>query len=387
MDKHEISAVFVVGVLPGMKRVSGLRRVRIVQHNRAKQRRAARRKSPRLKGTGLPAPLDGPIRHTFSVPRRRSRIAIHLPDTLSLRDNFVKTVSAISLMRQAILVRNWPVMLHFDNVHKIEPAATLMLAAEIERCRKLRPYVGGLIVNGTYPPDTDVFLQLREMGFYKLIGVPDREEVPDNRETSRRPRFLNFFTFDTVESVVAAQLTELVSVGAFAISEKLKGRMTGAVKEAMGNAVEHAYMTPGYYPTLDGRWWCAAYVDPMMGEMMIILYDQGVGVSGTLDADLFDLIRSIVTTRSWRLSDGYMIAAATELYRTSTGQSGRGRGFRDMKKFVDSCDDGELRVLSNSGSYRYMKGGEQISDESLSIGGTLVEWRVRHGQPVDFEDA
>jgi hypothetical protein len=82
-----------------------------------------------------------------------------------------------------------------------------------------------------------------------------------------------------------------------------------------------------------------------------------------------------------------MIAAATELYRTSTGQSGRGRGFRDMKRFIDECDDGELRVLSNRGSYRYMKDGEQIDDQEFSIGGTLIEWRVRHGQAVEFEDA
>lgn len=120
---------------------------------------------------------------------------------------------------------------------------------------------------------------------------------------------------------------------------------------------------------------------------MIGLLDHGVGVPETLDATVLEMVKAAITRWSWRPGDGHMIAAATEIYRTSTGQRGRGRGFRDMKRFIDTCDDGELRVLSNRGGYRYMKGEEQIDDQELSIGGTLIEWRVRHGQLVDFEDA
>jgi hypothetical protein len=85
-------------------------------------------------------------------------------------------------------------------------------------------------------------------------------------------------------------------------------------------------------------------------------------------------------------SDGEMILAATELYRTSTGQSGRGQGFRNMKRFVDVCTDGELRVLSNRGRYVYMKDTENHDDASLSIGGTVVEWRFRHDGSVEMKD-
>lgn len=361
----------------------------LVKLERARLRRLAhslrrRRRIPGVAVTGSIPLTDIP--RVYAIPRRRNRIAIHLPENLSLRENFADTMAAINSLRDATMRRNMPVMLYFDGVRYIEPAATLVLAAEIARCSKLRPYQGNLLVNGNYPPDMDLVLQLHEMGFYKAIGVPE-QDLPADEATMDRPRFLKFFSFSTVESELAAGLTDLVSVGAFELGDRMKRRMTGAVKEAMGNAVEHAYRSPGIYPTIDGTWWCAAYVDPPKREMMIILFDQGIGIPHTLDADLFDLIRSIVTTRTWQLSDGYMIAAATELYRTSTGQPGRGRGFRDMKKFIDSCDDGELRVLSNRGGYRYMKTGEEVTDEPSSVGGTLVEWRVRHGQPVDFEDA
>lgn len=370
-----------------MKRLSPRQMIRRENMRRQRQRMMWRRRM-RVPVPEPYAPVEAirAIPRYFTIPRRRRRISIRLPAVLSLRDNYSATIQAIESLRAAALIHNFPVMLYFDDVKSIEPAATLVLAAEIERCQKLRPYLGDMLVNGTYPADMDVLLQLQEMGFYNRIGVPDLD-LPSAPETTNRPRFLKSFSFSEVESEVASILTDVVSIGAFAMSDQLKGRMTGALKEAMGNAVEHAYRKKGYLPCLERKWWGAAYVAPEAGEMMIILFDQGVGVPQTLDADLFDLIVSMVTTRSWGLSDGYMIAAATELYRTSTGQKGRGKGFRDMKKFIDSCDDGELKVLSNRGSYRYMKGGEEIADESASIGGTLVEWRVRHGKPVDFEDA
>jgi hypothetical protein len=323
------------------------------------------------------------------IPRRRKRVDVHLPRVISFRDNYAETVSAINSIKEVLLTRNAPIMLYFDQVKEIEPAATLVLAAEIERCNRFRKYRGSLLVNGTYPPDVDVRLLLAEMGFYKRIGVPELDDDDQDAKhgTADRPRFVKFISFDSVESEVAALITDVVSVGAFAMSDQLQRRMTGALKEAMGNAVEHAYRERSKLPRMDGRWWCAAYVEPRQGEMMIILFDQGVGIPGTLDPGVFEIITALITTRKWEPSDGNMIAAATELYRTSTGQSGRGRGFRDMKKFINECDDGELRVLSNRGSYRYMKTGETVHDEDSSIGGTVVEWRVRHGQPVDFEDA
>jgi hypothetical protein len=163
--------------------------------------------------------------------------------------------------------------------------------------------------------------------------------------------------------------------------------MVAALKEAMGNADEHAYKETTEYPFMRGRWWVTGYVDPVQREMMIMLLDQVIGVPRSLGPNLADWLDSFLNEKRWTPSDGHMIAAATELHRSSTGQSGRGKGFRDMKRFVDTCDDGELRVLSNRGSYCYRKGAERIGNEELSLGGTLIEWRIRHGSSVEVEDA
>lgn len=373
-----------------MKKITGERWTKQVRVSQSRERKRLRRLQALITNTASRKTSRAKRRTTKaarSLVPRQERFLVKLPDVLSLRSNYERTVEALHAMRRLVLVHQRPVLLDFTDVHEIEAAATLVLTAEIYRCNELVRYSGGRIVSGSYPADVEVHLQLREMGFYKLIGVPDRPEIKDERDGTARPRFLRFFTFDSVMAEAAAILTDLVSVGAFEMADMVKGRMTGALKEAMGNAVEHAYKETGNYPSMKGRWFCAAYVNPTEREMMIALFDQGVGIPITLGATTFERIIAILERGSLSPSDGNMISAATELYRTSTGQRGRGRGFRDMKKFVDSCDDGELRVLSNRGSYRYMKGDEKILDHRLSIEGTLVEWRVRHGRAVEFEDA
>jgi hypothetical protein len=120
--------------------------------------------------------------------------------------------------------------------------------------------------------------------------------------------------------------------------------------------------------------------------MMIMILDQGIGIPKRLEPTIFEQVKAIMRL-TMAPSDGNMISAATELWRTSTGQGGRGRGFQDMKRFIDTCDDGELRVFSNRGAYTYMKdAAASVADFKDSMGGTLVQWRVRHAEKVEVSD-
>ncbi|UYO51673.1 hypothetical protein [Rhodopseudomonas palustris] len=312
------------------------------------------------------------------------RYPILLPEVLSLRDNYEETVASIEELRDAALNQHRSIMLYFDRLTSLEPAATLLLTAEIYRCKNLRPARNGLLVNGNYPTDNSIILQLSEMGFYRLIDVPELDNVLRDDEADR-PYFVPFRTFKGVDPQFAATFCTLVSHGAFNLGELALGRMVGALKEAMGNSEEHAYRGETGLPTMKGRWWVTGYIDPGSHEMMIVFFDQGVGIPKTLTIDLFDRVKALKSL-SWEPSDGHLVAAATELHRTSTGLGGRGKGFRDMKKFVDTCHDGELWVLSNRGSYAYIKNRDQIVDRSSSIGGTIIQWRVRHSELLEVED-
>jgi hypothetical protein len=243
------------------------------------------------------------------------------------------------------------------------------------------------MVVGNYPGSIEMLLQLREMGFYKVLQIDGHEaRYPDGRPAQGRPHFLRFHTLNSVHPQLAATFCEVVSAGAFKMDELTQGRMVAALKEAMLNAHEHAYSKECEYEVMPKRWWLAGYVNPSEGEMMIIILDQGVGIPNTLAPTTFEKISAILKLTP-SPSDGNMIAAATELWRTSTGAPGRGRGFGDMKKFVDTCDDGELRILSNRGIYTYIKGQREIKNYRVSLGGTLVEWRVKHGKLVEWIDA
>src|SRR5207245_2465390 len=123
-------------------------------------------------------------------PSQWEREMIVLPKRLSLRDNYEATVAAINQMRETVLVQNRPVLLYFDHVTEIEPAATLLLTAEADRCRRLRAFKGQYMVTGTYPGSPDVFFQLRDMGFYKVMRAEEFEEdIPDGRHRADRPFF------------------------------------------------------------------------------------------------------------------------------------------------------------------------------------------------------
>ncbi len=320
-------------------------------------------------------------------PLQSERVPIMIPETFSLRDNYIETVATLESIRELVLGQRQPVFLYFDNLKQLEPAAALLLVAEVFRCRQLRIWRNGSSVNGNFPEDHAIFFQMREMGFFTVLGLKNMDDVEDKRPQGERPYYVRFQTMNSVHPELAAEFCELVIHGAFEMAQLAKNRMVAALKEAMGNAHEHAYVTKGEYQFMPRRWWLAGYVNPIHKEMMVLILDQGVGIPRTLPVTAFEILTAILE-RTWGPSDGNMIAAATELHRTSTEQRGRGRGFQDMKRFVDTCDDGELRVCSNGGSYTYMKGGQDtIEDFPSSIGGTLVQWRVRHqGQLVEIKD-
>jgi hypothetical protein len=370
-----------------------LRLTRRAAHNRLRQVIRLRRK--RLKFLRRAADLDLAMRaqaafvakHQVAMPSRPDRIPLMVPEVFSLRDNHEETVGIVRRMRDTVLSENRPVQLYFDQLRKLEPAAALLLVAEIFRCRQLRPFRAGHSVTGNYPQEKEIFFQLREMGFFRALSVDSYEkQIPDERPRGERPHFIGFQTMSSVHPELAATFCDVVTSGAFEMTPLSRGKMIASLKEAMLNAHEHAYRLQGDYDVMRRRWWLAGHVNPVHREMMVMILDQGVGIPRTLEPTAFEQVKALLKM-SWTVSDGTMIAAATQIRRTSTGQGGRGRGFEDMKRFIDSCDDGELRVCSNRGQFIYTKTKQEMADYPASIGGTLIEWRVRHqGSAVEIND-
>lgn len=327
------------------------------------------------------------------------RVPIILPPIMSLTDAYEDTVACINLMRQTVLVNNQPIALHFEKVDRIDPSAALLLVAEIYRCRHLRQSARGRSVEGTYPRNCNVESQLEEMGFFKLLNVVSRN-VGDQQDARSKPIFLNFITGIQVQSEAIHNFVEVIEkYNIISLNDAARRKLVGALIEAMSNANEHAYKLPTPIQSMSNRWWLSASINLQRNEVTVILCDQGVGIPNTIDLGLFEGLKLQLQSFEWfqvlsaTRSDGVVIKAATELFRTGTGQAGRGKGFRDMKAFVDRCHEGELTVLSNRGKYHYIGGTsseisnrESFNDSAGSIGGTIIEWRIRNSDLVVMDD-
>lgn len=318
---------------------------------------------------------------------------IILPARVSLFENSDAVADILSRVRRSVFSLHRKAILHFEHVEFIDAPTALALVAEIFRCNNLRKFQSGRAVNGTFPKSAEVHKQLCDLGFYNLLDV---QHAPlDDEHVGERTLFLKFLTGN---QVFAAEIAEFIDIvdrhGVLRLNDVAKRRLQEALVEAMGNATEHAYGQDPPFPAMSNRWWMSASLDRMKHELSVSLYDQGIGIPNTIHLSMFDpvALREILPTLFNQSVDGSRIAAATELFRTGTRQSGRGKGFRNMKELVEVADNGEMRVLSNRGYYHYVSHGsgtkaiESHGDHSLSIEGTLIEWRIRHAHQVVLED-
>ncbi|WP_292959711.1 ATP-binding protein [Novosphingobium sp. UBA1939] len=361
------------------------RLIRVSQKRLVRERtRIIRRKAKRLnRHLALSDRKNFAILHDIPFDRNVARAQIVLPEVFSFRENHLETTAALQAMRQFALVERRPILLHFSKISRIDPSAALVLVAEIFRIRNLRTHRA---VAGTYPKHRIIYDLLSDMGFFELLDIQEVFGRPKPDTTGERSVFLRFHSGNKVDSQTVDRFVGIVEKHILPMNAVARGKLVAAIIEAMNNTLDHAHPETVDGQTMPHRWWMSSEISLTRNEVTILFFDQGVGIPHTLSPDRYDRIRALVTRLSPFPTDGEMIMAATELYRTSTGQSGRGRGFRNMKQFVDTCSDGELQVLSNRGRYVYMPGTDTYGDESLSIGGTVIEWRFRHSGSVDMEE-
>lgn len=373
-----------------MKRLNSSKKQRHARLQRSRLRheirRGQRRRDKRLGRTS---------RHEFARrenlpydPLLRRRQVI-IPEDFSFHSNFDATVEAINQVKQFAVEERSPVMLHFARTKSVEPAAALALVSEVHRARGAR---GPKFVTGTYPRSSSVYVSLREMGFFAVLNILDREDIPDVPAEPGRPIFLRFISEYRVIPELADRFVGIVEKALFPMNDLARQRLVVAIKEAMQNTLDHAHPKAEKASNARHRWWLSCWVNLERKEISIVFFDQGVGIPNTLEPTAYEkIVAALSNITSFRFStepsDSEMIAAATEIFRSGTGTPGRGRGFANMKSFVDTCSDGELRVLSNRGRYHYMGNDtEECSDSRQSLGGTVIEWRFRHDGAVEMTD-
>jgi len=319
-------------------------------------------------------------------------INITVPSVLDLNENYAQTVDFVTDLRVVIRDSHKRILLYFDSVNSIGPAALLYLTAEIFRIRQQYPNR----LTGTYPTNEDIANLLDGMGFYKLIEVTSNFQE-DSVEASEEEVYIMKFTSD-IGNIGKQTYTFLEKIKTHTkLSDLDISRIYGAIDEAMTNVTDHAFKLGVEHTEDNGplipmkqRWWLGGYVDGTTGNIFLMMHDQGSGIPSTLPITLAERLGvPAVSTVLKALgiespSDSDYIKIAVSSEQSGTGLDYRGRGFKRMRKLIGQMGEGELRVLSLKGEHSYsLKNGivsEQSIDHDETIAGTIVLWQLNCDQ-------
>jgi hypothetical protein len=272
-------------------------------------------------------------------------------------------------------------------MHRITPAAALILASEYDRARLISTspdWLGAVNLDQWQP---QVYATLDDLGFLNLLGVEERRHTVASRDGCYIVPFLSG------SKVVGAEIDRLIRLMAELASQEglqegddllRRSRVYDGLGEAIQNVEDHAYPPDAGFPVVR-RWWMTGAVEPSKKRFNIIAYDQGVTIPIRLPRSTrFDDFRAaflkLVGSEfdpNVTENDGEAIAQAVELGRSSTGKEWHGKGLPRMREIVDYCRGGSLRILSRCGEYVYQRDGKSTYRSfQVPLDGTLVEWNL-----------
>jgi len=353
-----------------------------LRHKEWKRRRNLARLGMQMEDVApVTAPAFGP-----------THVKVVSPKVLDFNTAYVRTIRLLDRIRRGVLHRGQNLFVDLQQCESLTPEVALVLAAELQRCRDLRP--GS--INGRDPRDPTTSYLLHELGFRRLLGFRPRE-FPTTNERTRRT-YIQMHSGREGDSSLFSRLTELV-LGEYATvtDQALTSDLAIGLNEAMLNAVTHAYIDPKkliFPASPDHRWWMAGYRDAGRREILFIFYDQGLTIPGTLDRKFPELCAEVAAGLKMLLGrpdDGkleeQLLKAAMEIGRTSTRKRGRGYGLNDIRTLIETSQGGSLTILSGRGRYDYIYGEHERTETlPISFTGTLIVWRLVGSEKVRWSD-
>ena len=286
--------------------------------------------------------------------------------------------------------------LSFEKIESITPAAALVLAAEYERPLHNRSDFIPFLYN-TKSWSKKILHTLEEIGFFSIVGFKGNHPKTDYDSDQYVFPMQSGKTTDTEAITTLVRNLKDLYPDRDDVSEANLLRLYGAMVEAVGNVVNHAYPKDGVfsYPHI-GRWWMTGAVDRVARSTTAVVFDQGVTIPCSLPTwnRYAGVQRRVLTTIGQMFdqavgsslgiplpsdprADAFAILAAVEESVSSTEEAHRGHGLAQMREFVNQCREGRLRIMSRNGEVIYRPGKPpETRAFDVSIGGTLIEWSV-----------
>ena len=153
------------------------------------------------------------------------------------------------------------------------------------------------------------------------------------------------------------------------------------LSETMNNVMSHAYEERDNEPIpyIENAWWVSGDYNINSEILSVYVYDQGIGIPKSFRTkkmwiDVFDDFKRAFKDHH----DGDILDSATASTKTRTGLNHRGKGLRDMRRWITGNDHGELRIMSGSGDLKVSSNGEKkVTSLQQELGGTLIHWRIK----------
>ena len=269
------------------------------------------------------------------------------------------------------------VRLDFRDTKIMYPAATILLYAEIDRLVSTSTLAKPITILS--PKSRRVREVLKQIGFYDLTGdtsstVPARQDVVYWRQAKGKD-----------QSGADLRLIEVVAerVNTEHGSNLILQSLWRGVTEAVANSVEHAYKHPrldGFQGLAETKWWVFTQVKD--GVFFVCVCDLGCGYQATIGETISEKLRAeIASLFRGKNRDAIAIETAMAFGRSSTGEGHRGLGSRDAISVLERHQDGDLVVISNTGTvhYQYVRGFLTKRSQTglgFSVNGTILWWRL-----------
>jgi len=233
-----------------------------------------------------------------------------------------------------------------ENIEEISTSAALVLAAEYERKFHFMDEPAPIFDLENW--DSGTLYKLFQIGFFERFGY----QVSNSWKSGQSKDIMTIPFYSGSKAEMEKYDNKLKALVEhidpnFELPNSMRLGLNSAIGEAANNAREHAYFVHDFkYPHVN-RWWA----------------------TGAASKDERTLV------------DAKMIQAATRFGKSGRENQTGGYGLPQIKDAIRICGEGSLMILSRGGKYLYSvsegKEEETLDCFSASVGGTLIEWRVR----------
>lgn len=231
-----------------------------------------------------------------------------------------------------------------------------------------------------------------EIGYWNYFGIKKPYNVSKSIEDTY---------FLSLKSSIVSDIDSLNDIKKFINTKvsifndyNLEYKLDDAIKEAMGNSLEHAYPDDFVEIGKDRlRWWICGHFDKKTKVLQIVFYDYGIGIRESMSRNMGEEAKKYL----WdSLSDNFIkddsdlieqaIDGKLSKYKSYTERD-RGKGFKRFQDLAQSLSlDCELKVISSKGKYTFtydnISKNKTQKKENLNqiIDGMLIKWTIKLGE-------